>query len=417
LLKSLEDLSPTKKRLTIEIPAADIEAEMQKAILNVQRISKLPGFRPGKAPISMIEKKFSREIEAEVLEKIVPEYYIKALKEADITPVSRPVAEESFNFKRNAPLSMIVTVEVRPKVENLNYEGITVKDIPVEATDEDIEKILKNLIEERATYESSDAAIEAGDLITIDYTVKDDGTAAKDVVLKVGSGPYPQGFFDSLIEKKRDDAFEVDADFPAELESPFAGRRLKFDIKIKEVKKRNIPSLDDELAKDIGFEDIGQLRDRIKENMVALKSREAERAKQRELMDRLVETHEFEVPESLVNTEISAVISEIRATAGKDDRTDEVLAEEIKPHAEKSIKASILLELIGEKEGITVNEEEMKQGILNIAQRFHVSPENVVKYYTARDGSLDGLRRSVFEKKVLNFLLIKQGQDNLTATA
>jgi len=406
LLKSLQDLSLTKKRLKIEIPAEDIEAEIQKALMDVQRRSKLPGFRPGKAPISMIEKKFGKEIEAEVLEKIVPEYYIGALKEADITPVSRPVMEESFDFKRNSSLSMTVTVEVRPKVENLNYEGITVKDVPVEVAEEDIEKVLKNIVEERATYESSDAAIETGDLITIDYTVKDDGTVAKDVVLKVGSGQYPQEFFNSLAGKKRDDELEVNADFPAELESPFAGRRLKFGINIKEVKKRNIPSLDDDFAKDIGFEDIEQLRDKIKENMLASKNREAERAKQKELMDRLVDTHEFEVPESLVNTEISAVIGEIRA-AGKDDRTDEVLAEEIKPYAEKSVKASILLALIGEKEGITVNEEEIKQEILSIAQRFYISPENVVKYYTARDGSLDGLRRSVFEKKVLNFLLDK----------
>jgi len=406
LLKSLEDLSPTKKRLKIEIPAEDIEPEIQKALMDVQRRSKLPGFRPGKAPISMIEKKFGREIEAEVLEKIVPEYYIKAVKEADITPVSMPIPEESFDFKRNLPLSITVTVEVRPKVENLNYEGITVKDIPVEVTEEDIEKVLKNIVEERATYESSEAKVEMRDLITIDYTAKDDGTAQKDVVLKVGSGPYPEEFFDSLVGKKRDDEFEVEADFPVELESPFAGRRLKFDIKIKEVKKRNIPLLDDDFAKDIGFENIGQLRDKINDNMLASKNKEAERTKQKELMDKLIDMHEFEVPEGLVNAEISAVIGEIRA-AGKDARTDEVLAEEIKPHVKKSVKASILLELIGDKEGITTNEEEMKQEILNIAQRFYVSPENVVKYYTAKDGSLDGLKRSVFEKKVLNFLLDK----------
>lgn len=404
MLKSLQDLSPTKKRLKIEIPAEDIESEIQKTLLNVQRTSKLPGFRPGKAPIGMIEKKFGREVEAEVFEKIVPEYYAKALKEANITPVSRPVAEEPFDFKRNSPLSMTVTVEVMPKVENLNYKGITVKDISVKVTEEDIEKVLKNIAEERAAYESSEAKVEMGDLITIDYTVKDDGTDAKDFVLKVGSGPYPEEFFDSLVGKKRDNEFEVEADFPAELESPFAGRKIKFGIKIKEVKKRNIPLLDDDFAKDIGFESMGQLKDKINDNMLASKNKEAERIKQKELMDKLIEMHEFAVPESLVNAEISTVISEIRAT-GKDARTDEALTEEIKPHVEKGVKASILLELIGDKEGITANEEEMKQEILSIAQRFYVSPENVVKYYTARDGSLDGLRRSVFEKKVLNFLL------------
>jgi len=406
LLKSLEDLSPTKKRLKIEIPAEDIGAEIQKALLDVQRKSKLPGFRPGKAPISIIEKKFGKEIEADVLEKIVPEYYIKALKEADITPVSSPVSEESLDFKRNAPLSMTVTVEVRPKVENLNYEGIAVKDISVEVTEEDVEKVLKNLIEEKAAYESSEAKVEMGDLLTIDYAAKDDDTAQKDVILKVGSSPYPEEFFNGLIGKKKDDEFDLEAYFPADSESPFAGRKLKFDIKIKEVKKRNVPLIDDDFAKDIGFENIEQLKGKIKDNMLALKNREAERTKQKELMDKLIEMHEFAVPEGLVNTEISTAIGEIRA-AGKDDRTDESLTAEIKPHAEKSVKASILLELIGGKEGITANEEEMKEEILNTAQRFYVSPENVIKYYTARDGSLDGLRRSVFEKKVLNFLLTK----------
>ena len=404
MLKALEDISSTKKRLKIEVPAEAIESEIKRGLNEAQKMARIPGFRPGKAPMHLIEKKFGKEIEADVLEKIIPEYYLKAIKEADITPVSRPVVEESFDFKRNEPISMTVSVEVMPRVENLDYENVTVKEVPVEVRDEEVDAVLNRLAEERATYESVDDAVNAGDLVTIDYTVED--AVSNDVVLKVGSGPYPQEFFDGLVGKKKDEEFIIEASFPEDLQTQFAGKRPKFEVKIKDIKRRNLSAIDDEFAKDMGFENIGQLKDRAKENIIAYKNRDAERTKQREICDKLIESHSFDVPEGLLNAEISGIIDEIRA-AGNDQRTDEEIRKEIKPHAEKSVRASILLELIGEKEGINVSDEDMKKEILNIAQRSYVSPENVMKYYIAKEGSLERLKQAMFEKKVLNFLLNK----------
>ncbi|MEW6118324.1 MAG: trigger factor [Nitrospirota bacterium] len=406
MLKALEDVSATKKRLKIEIPAQDIEAEIQKGLQSVQKRSKLPGFRPGKAPMTLIEKKFGKEVEAEVLEKIIPDYYLKALQEAKITPVSRPTMEESFDFQRNAPLSMTVSVEVRPNVENLSYEDITVKDIPVEAKDEDVEAVLKNLAEERATYEAVDDAVQSGDLVTLDYTVKDDGSSAKDVVIKVGSGPYPQEFFDGLIGKKKDEEFEMEATFPEDSPTPFAGKRPKFAVRIKDLKRRTAITIDDEFAKDLGMENLEQVKAKVRENILAARNREADRAKQREILDKLLEKHQFDIPESMLDAEIRGIIGSIRAT-GKDERSDEAITEEIRPQAEKSVRASILLEIIGEKEGVTVSEDELKDEILTMAQRYYISPENVIKYYVSKDGSLDGLKHALFEKKVLTLLLSK----------
>lgn len=409
MLKALEDISSTKKRLKIEVPAEAIESEIKKGLGEAQKKARIPGFRPGKAPMHLIEKKFGKDIEADVLEKIIPEFYLKAVKEADVTPVSRPVVEDSFDFKRNEPLSMTVAVEVRPKVENLNYEGVTVKGVSVEVKDDEIDTVLNRLAEEKATYESADEAVNQGDLVTIDYTVREageDNTVARDVVLKVGSGPYPQEFFDGLAGKKKDEEFTVEASFPEDSQSPFAGKRPKFEIKIKDIKRRSLPAIDDELAKDLGFENIGLLKDKVRENILSSKNREAERARQREILDKLIESHSFDVPESLLNAEIGGIISEIRA-AGKDERTDEAIKEELMPHAEKSVKASILLELIGEKEGITVSDDDVKEELLDMAQKYYVSPDNIIKYYMAKDGSLEGLKHSVFEKKVLNFLLNK----------
>ncbi|MDI6729526.1 MAG: trigger factor [Thermodesulfovibrionales bacterium] len=404
MLKALEDVSSTKKRLKIEVPAEAVESEIKRGLNEAQKRARIPGFRPGKAPMHLIEKKFGKEIEADVLEKIIPEYYLKAIKEADITPVSRPVVEESFDFKRNEPISMTVSVEVRPRVENLDYENMTVKEVPVEVSDEEVDAVLNRLAEERATYESADDSVNAGDLVTVDYIVEN--TISKDVVLKVGSGPYPQEFFDGLIGKKKDEEFIIEASFPEDSQTQFAGKRPRFEVKMKDIKRRNLPAIDDEFAKDLGFENMGQLKDRVKENIIASKNRDAERTKQREILDKLIETHSFDVPEGLLNAEINGIIGEVRA-AGNDQRTDEEIIEEIKPHAEKSVRAAILLELIGEKEGINVSDEDMKEEILNIARRFYISPEDVIKYYTAKDGSLEGLKQSVFEKKVLNFLLNK----------
>lgn len=406
MLKALEDISGTKKRLKIEIPAEALESEIQKGLVDVQRRTRLPGFRPGKAPMSMIEKKFGKNVEAEVLEKVIPEFYLKALQESDLKPVSQPVVEESFDFKRNAPLSLTVMVEVRPKVETLTYEGLSVKDIPVEVKEEDIETVLKNLAEERAAYDSVDDAIQSGDLVTLDYTVREDGTSAKDVVLKVGSGPFPQEFVDALVGKKKEEECVIEASFPEDSSSPFAGKRPTFEIKLKEIKRRTVAAIDDEFAKDLGHDTLGDLREKLRERILASKGRAADREKQKELVGKLVETHVFEVPESLLDMELSGIVNEVRAS-NKDERPEEAIREEYKPAIEKSLRASLLLEMIGEKEGVTVSEEDMKEEIRMVAEHTNLSPENVMKYYITRDGSLERLGRTLLERKVLNVLLSK----------
>ncbi len=406
MLKELVELSSTKKRLTIEIPADAIEAEIQKALKNVQGKSRLPGFRPGKAPLSLVEKKFGKEVEGEVLEKIIQDSYTEAVKEANLKPVATPALEQSPEFKRNSPLSLTFAVEVRPKVETLQYEGVKVKDVPIEVSDDEIDNVLQNLAEEKATYESVDDAIATGDLVTIDYTVENSETSVKDAVLKVGNGPYPQEFIEGLVGKKKEEQCEIEATFPDDSPSPFAGKRPKFQIKIKEIKRRNIPSIDDEFAKDLGFEQLQVLRDRVRDSVLSSKTRDAERMKQMEILDTLLQSHTFEVPQTLLNGTVDGMIGEIRAM-GKDKRDDAALEEEVRPKAERSVKASILLELIGEKEGITVSDEEVKEEILSTARRINMSPENIIKYHVARDGSLERFRQVLFEKKVLNFLLGK----------
>lgn len=404
MLKALEDVSSTKKRLTIEIPAEAVESEIQRALTDVQRNTKIPGFRPGKAPLSLIEKRFGKNVEAEVLEKIVPRYYAMALSERNLKPVSGPMVEEGPDFKRNAPLSLTVMVEVRPEVEALKYDTLVVKETPVAITEDEVTKVMQDIAEERASYEPVDQEVQQGDLVTVDYDTEESGTSARGVVIKVGSGPYPEEFSHSLIHRKKDEPFRVEASFPEDSPTAFAGRRQAFTVTIKEVKRRTVPPVDEEFAKDLGLETLEAFRDKVRERMVVSKTREGERKQQKEIVEALLESHTVEVPQTLMEAEISGLIGQALAS-GTETRTEEELRAQLTPAVERKLRASILLEIIGEKEGIAVSEEELKQEIIAHSQMFQMPPENVIKYYTARDGSLEGLKRAVLEKKVLSFLL------------
>lgn len=406
MLKSCEDVTSTRKRLTIEIPAEASESAIKKSLLDLQHKTRMPGFRPGKAPFAMIEKRFGKEVEAEVLDRLVPDYFLQAVKTAGIIPVSRPEMDGTLDFRRNEPLSLTVTLDVRPVVEKLVYEGIAVSDIPVEITEEEVETVIGNLIEDKATYEPVEDKVSEGDLVTVDYTEKADGAVAKDVIFKVGEGPFPREFYDALIGKTQDEQCTAEVSFPQDSKTPFAGKDTRFELKIKEIKRRCLPVLDDEFAKDLGLEDLKSLTDKVRENMTALKIRETDMLKHKEILGKLIETHNFDVPESLVNAQLEAMARHKRS-ADNDERPDEALYAELRPESERRVRASFLLEIIGEKERVTVSEEEIKSEILALAGRFYVSPENVVKYYTARDGSLAELRNSVFERKVMDLLLSK----------
>ena len=409
MLKSCEDISATRKRLTIEIPVDMIEAEIQKKLIEAQSKTRIPGFRPGKAPMNIIEKKYGKEIESEVVEKLLPENYVAAVKEAGIKTMSRPKLEQEIDFKRSEPILLNLTVDVRPVIENFEYENVPVTELPIEVKEDEIDAIMKGIASEKGTYEAVEDAAAAGDLVTVDFKT-DGGVEKKDVVIKVGTGPFPKDFFDSFIGKKKGDDFTAEAAFAEDSPSEFAGKTVKFELGMKEVKRQNIPALDDELAKDMGVESLEALRTQVKADVTAMRKGEVDRKKQIEIMETLLAKYSFEAPEELMKNELARLISDAR-TMGTKTGTDEELEKEFRPEAEKNARIACILDMVGEKEGVTVSEEEMKQEIYGFAMRYNVSPENIIKYYTSKDGSIEGLRNAIFDRKTMKVLLEKAKKD------
>jgi trigger factor len=424
---AVEDINATKKRLKIEIPSEIIEKEITESLNKLRERAKIPGFRPGKVPMNLIEKRFRKDVEAEVLDKVIPEYYSKALKEADLLPITVPVIDEEIGFKKDTPLNISFTVEVMPKIENLNYENIKITDMPIVVEDAEVEDYIKRLQEERAVFEVADKDIGMDDLVTFDYAdcrIEGEETpsqAIKEHISNMGNEIFPTDVMERVLGKKKGDIFEFTTTFsePCKIKE-LIGKTVNIKLMIKEIKKKNLPEIDDEFAKDIGFENIAEMQEKVKERLYALKKEHTARLQKAKIVDKILESCNFEVPETLLEKEFNSLMMQeslaqkefgdrlSEAKSGEEKENNfENLRTEMEKRALKNVRASIIIETIGRKEGITITDEEVNNRISLLAQRLSTTQDAVKKFYTYKEGSMEGLKHSIFEDKVLDMLLSK----------
>ncbi|MEW6107810.1 MAG: trigger factor [Nitrospirota bacterium] len=422
---TIEDISNTKKRLKIEIPTDIIEKEYKESLDKVKHRAKIPGFRQGKVPVNLIEKKFGDDIKADIIDRLVPEYYSKALKEADLVPVALPRFESNLDIKKNEPLSFSLTVEVRPNISNLNYEGLKVEAVDTSIEDKEVEETLKGLQEERAVFEAVDRGIREDDLIVIDYVKLDASgekelSSGKDQVMNLGNNLTPKGILDEIVGRKKSDVVEIslpEIEGGEVKEGTDSGSRLR--ITIKEVKEKKLQPVDDEFAKDFGHETLESLKAKINEGILKAKQDKAAKQQKAGIVEILVESHDFDIPEALLEKELENLIVNERlsrkqskelikeAGAEKSSDKDEVsdLREKLKPQAIKNVKTMLLLDMIAEKEGINVSESEIKEKIALLARHLQTTPDAVINLFVTKDGSLENFKNTIRDEKVLDLLL------------
>jgi len=444
LLKSIEDINATKKRLRIEVPAEVVEREIGSSLESLRQKVKIPGFRPGKAPVNLIEKRFGKEIEAEVLEKVVPEHYNMALREADLHPISMPELEEKFDFRRNNSLNLTFIVEVAPKIENLKYEQIAIKDYPLTIEESDIEDTIKRLQNQKAVYEVSEDPVGMDDMVSFDYVDSEvlDGEnvpSLKEAITAMGNEIFPPDIMERALGKKKDEIIEFTKTFDENAaQKQLIGKTVKVKFSLKEIKTRSLPAIDDEFAKDLGVGNLAELREKLKEKIHTAKKDHIQRIQKAEIISSLVTSFNPEVPETLLTREMEALAmekgvsesqgesvatdtasdvieaaSDTTTTGGKDldlikaEKSIEDDEAKIKQKAMRNVQASLIIDAVGKKEGIIVSDDELDQRISVLAQRLSATPEAVRSFYTYKEGSLDTLKHSIFQDKVLDLLLSK----------
>lgn len=414
MLQEIEQLSPTTKKLKINIPSDVIKSETTSAYNKIRATSKIPGFRPGKVPQAILEKKYSKNVEAEVIEKIVPEFYIKAIKEANLEPVSYPHIDDKIELVPGQPLSFTVTIEVKPEIGELKYQGIVLKEKTFTVENDEIEKTLSLMQESKALYSVTEDALKADDMAIINteaYIADNlsEELSYKDYPLVLNPESMPQEFIDALTGKKKGETAEVKLNFEkAHPNKTIAGKEVLFKVHITEAKKKNIPPLDDDFAKEANCSTLEELRDKIKGNLGNMKKSQTNLEYKKEILNELVKVHTFDVPNSMVEGEIDSLIYKAKQDAEKKGETlkaDEELKREYETTAKDNVKSVLLLEAIGKKENIEATEDDIKKAITETAARNNLKPEEVTRLYSVREGSMEALRSRLFADKVLDFIL------------
>jgi trigger factor len=416
MLKEVEELSPTTRRLKINVPSDVIQDETNSLYNELRNTTRIPGFRPGKAPQAILEKKFGKKIEAQVLENVVPRFYMEAMKEAQLEPVSYPNIDEKLELKPGEPLLFTVTVEIKPIIGDLKYEGIALNKRTFTVEDEDVEKSISLFQESKALYSATEDELKEGDMAIINSDASIDGQprdelSYKEYPLILGSEAMPKEFSDALIGKKKGESSEVKLSFESDHPNKtVAGKEVLFRVEVTEAKKKNLPPLDDEFAKEAECSNMEELRNKIRENLAKRRESQINLEYKRDILDDLIKNHNFDVPVSMIEGEIESLIHQVKQDAERKGATvkpDEELRKEFAVKARENVKSVILLEAIGKKEKIEISDEETRDAIAEIADRNNLKPEEVTKLYTVREGSMEALKSRLFADKVLEFILGK----------
>lgn len=418
---NVEEISSIKKKVSIEISEDQVNKEVESFYKDLGKKAKIKGFRPGKVPRDILERYFKDYVKAEVIQKLIEETYPQALSETDLHPVSPPVIDPG-GFEDGKPFQYSAMIEVKPDIQLEEYTGLKIEGKKEEVKDEEVEGRLKALQNLHANLKTISEArpIQTGDYVIVDYEARLggkplEGGKAIDFTVEVGSGQFIPAFEEKLIGLKPEEEKEIEVSFPEDYGyQKWAGKTISFHVKIKEIKEKILPPLDDEFAKDLGdYSSFEELKVKLKGEIEKEKELALERQLKDQVVDQLLEINPFDVPESLVGEQAKAMVSDTKlrlAAQGvalkKLGVSEEKLQEDYKAMAQKQVRTFLILEKIAGAEGIAVTDEEADDRLREMSERMH-QKFDVVKRYYEKNGLLPEVKAGIIRDKTLNFLLEK----------
>jgi trigger factor len=404
-----------KHELEISIPAEAVEAETVKVTKTFQDRAKLPGFRPGKAPASLVRRNFAGDIRQQVLEQLVPRFFDEKAKEESLRVVGTPSISD-VHFHDGEPIRFKAHFEVFPEFEPAGYKGVEVPYRQPEVSDEDVEKRVGELRESKATYANEDPRpLADGDyaVISLESVAGAETPIKSDEVVVLIAGPETlAGFTENLRGASPGDEKEFDVIYPDDYgQEKLSGKTITFKVVVKGLRRRELPEINDEFAQDLGdFRTMDELKDSLKKSILAQRETEAQRAAKDKLVDKLVDANEFPVPEKFVEKQIeNRVEQRLRSLAqqGVDPRSFNLdwakIKEAQRDAALREVKASLILGKVAEKEAIGVTNDEVEREVQRIAQQ-NREPIATLRKKLAEDGTMDRIASHIQTEKTLNFL-------------
>ena len=405
-----------KVELEVTVPANDIKKKQELRLKEVGKTAKLPGFRPGKVPMKMLEQKYGRAVMGEVLELVVNDASAKVFKDKNIRPAMQPKIEVK-EFDEGKDLIFNMQFEKLPTVEVVDLKGLKltrpVAKVEAKTIDETLERVAKSNralkpVEGRAT-KKGDIAVITFHGRTADDDVQHEGMHAHGVELELGSNRFIPGFEEQLVGKNAGETVEVKVTFPKDYgATELAGRDAIFDTVIESINEAAAAEINDEFAKQLGMEDVKALRAAVEQQMNAEYEVHSRMKLKRALLDILDEKHDFEVPENMVEAEYQGILQQIEAErkanpAEGAELTDEE-KEELQAIAERRVRLGLILSEVGTKNKVSVNDKEIQRAVIAEAQKYPGQEKMVFEYYQKNRQALDMLRAPIFEEKVVELI-------------
>ncbi|RPF55451.1 trigger factor [Aquisalibacillus elongatus] len=408
--------------LTFEVDTDEFDQALDQAFKKVVKDVQIPGFRKGKVPRNIFEKRFGVEaLYQDAVDIVLPDAYMKAVEESGITPVAQPDVDIE-QIEQGKPLIFTATVAVKPEVELGEYRGLEVEEKDTSVTDEEVEEELKNQQEKQAELVvKEDGGIENGDTVVMDFEgFKDgepfEGGSAENHSLEIGSGQFIPGFEEQLVGKKAGEETEVVVTFPEDYQAEdLAGQEATFKVKIHDIKTKELPELDDEFAKDVDeeVETLDELRQKTRERLEEEKANDADVEKRDSLVNQASDNAEVDIPQAMVDSELDRMVQEFEQRLQMQGLTldmyaqftgqdENALKEQMKDDAEKRVRTNLTLEAISEVENLEITEEDIEKELEQLATQYNTDVDNLKQML---GGQTDMLKDDLKMKKAIDFLV------------
>ena len=416
MLLNYEDLTPVHKAIEVEISADRINAESQRVTNEFSRQAKLPGFRPGKVPLSVVRTRFAKEIQEEVMSRLLPVSFREAIADKGVEPVGDPQLRHIDPFIEGAPVKYKAEFDVKPHIELRDYRGLEIEDPKIEVGDADIDNMIERLRDQASSYRVvTDRALGDGDFAMVEIT-----TSAEGIEPETRGGHFRLGeetplseLHDALRGKNAGDAASFDKAYGDDANNEnFRGKTIHHEVTLKEIREQEKPEVTDDFAKSVGgWDTIAQMREAIGNDIRRHRELGTLRMKKNQIGDRLLAAHELEVPATLVEEEVGKSLqnyARFLASQGVDLEKAEIdwekLRDEFQPEAVKRVKRGLILEEIAKKENLIVSDVEVDAEIRRAANESGRDFAEV-KHRLKHDGGYEELRMSLSQEKALELVL------------
>jgi trigger factor len=425
-----------KREFKVVVAASELEQEMMGKLAELAGKAHIKGFRPGKVPVPHLKRLYGKSVMAEVVQKQIDENSKKLLEERQIKPAYQPevkLPEDKDEVERifdgKSDFSYTMSFEVVPAFELQDVSGIELHKHVVAVEDAHIDEALGRVAQAVKTYAEKNEAAAKGDRVTISFVGTIDGEAfeggtSQNVPVEIGSNQFLPGFEDQLVGAKAGDKTTITAKFPEGYGVPkLAGKEAQFAAEVHKVETPVVPEVNDELAKNLGFESLEKFRGQIREQLSREFGQMTAMKLKRDVLDALDKSYAFELPQRLVEAEFAAIWNALAREMAREKKSfedegtsEEAARKEYRGIAERRVRLGLVLGTMGEKEGVAVGEEELKQALFNRARQFRGQEKRVIDYYQKNPNALIELRGPIFEQKVVDLIVSRAKVSDKTVT-